>query len=79
MENTITPFPENGDLDQAVKNLQEEKENVKLPIAYLLWLTWRSKFLDELCKDIDILHKWKEFEETMKQEIERDYLEKGGN
>lgn len=41
----------------------EQSEPVKLPASYVLWLTWRSKFLDALCiNDETLYERWKEFE-----------------
>lgn len=54
---------------------EPEQPSTRLPMAYVLWLTWRSKFVDQLCsKDHDLLHQWKAFEQDMKEEVERDYL-----
>lgn len=47
-----------------------------LPTAYVVWLTIRSKFLDEICsKDIDMLHRFKEFETEAIEELQRQYLD----
>jgi len=51
--------------------ISEEKKNNTLPLAYVMYLTMRSQFIDELAKtDIDILHKWKEYENQVFLELE---------
>ena len=50
---------------------QESKETTKMPIAYMLWLTFRSEFIDEIAiKDSTILERWKEFENKKIEELE---------
>lgn len=44
-----------------------------LPMSYVLWLTIRSQFIDELGKtDLSILDKWKEYENLQLEIMERE-------
>lgn len=46
-----------------------------LPTSYVLWLTWRSQFLDILAqqhKDLDINDRFKEFEAASIEQLERE-------
>lgn len=48
---------------------QQEAPTTKLPMSYVMWLTIRSKFIDEYAKTHpEILNLWKEYET---QEIDR--------
>lgn len=61
--NTIEP--------QTPSQLQESI----LPTSYVLWLTWRSQFLDILAekyKDLDINDRFKEFEAESIDKLERE-------
>jgi hypothetical protein len=51
-----------------------KKEINELPISYVLWLTFRSQFIDELAKtDVSIYEKWKEYENLQLDRLEREY------
>jgi len=50
-------------------NIMEEQPQQILPTSYILWLTMRSRFIDEIAKqNADILNQWSYFEA---QEIKR--------
>lgn len=43
----------------------------KIPKSYVLWLTWRSQFIDDMAQHDDyILDKWKDYENQRIQELE---------
>lgn len=43
----------------------------QLPTSYVLWLTMRSRFIDEIAKtNAEILIQWKEFENQEMQRIQ---------
>lgn len=56
--------------------MSEPKEHPKqLPVSYVMWLTIRSQFVDELAKnDPSILDRWKEFEDLKMTEMEKEEL-----
>lgn len=64
------------DLTEIEKTMDAEvMENpTTLPTSYVMWLTLRSKFVDELAaKDTTILDRWKEFETWSLEELTRKY------
>jgi hypothetical protein len=66
--NTTKPedFPEN----------LHQPQNTILPLSYVMYLTIRSKFIDALAQtDVEILHKWKEFENKEMEAMEQELLQ----
>jgi hypothetical protein len=61
------------ELTNSEKIDQQETQNqpITLPTSYIMFLTMRSQFIDELAKtDLEILHKWKEYEDKVFMELE---------
>jgi len=58
MEKTINNVSDTLEVDE-----QQTPQPQKLPLAYVMYLTMRSKFIDQLAlHDEEILSKWKEYE-----------------
>lgn len=56
-----------------LKQPAEKEQKTELPLSYVLWLTMRSRFIDELGKtDIEILNLWSNFENEQMSIIERE-------
>lgn len=54
----------------------EGQQKQVLPISYVMYLTMRSQFIDELAKtDLDVLHKWKEYEDKVFMELQKQSIE----
>lgn len=57
----------------AEKEPAEKEQKTELPLSYVLWLTMRSRFIDELGKtDTEILNLWSNFENEQMSIIERE-------
>ena len=63
---------------QPETNYQEFGEGQQkhvLPTSYVMYLTMRSQFIDELAKtDLEVLHKWKEYEDKIFMELQAQSL-----
>jgi hypothetical protein len=54
-------------------NNTQQSSTTELPVSYVLWLTMRSKFIDELGKtDTEILNLWSNFENEQMSILERE-------
>lgn len=51
----------------------ENQPMQQLPLSYVMWLTMRSRFIDELCKtDTDMLNLWSQYENEQIDLLERE-------
>lgn len=59
-------------LSEAIQDENKpETQLTKVPTSYVLWLTFRSQFVDEMAKtDPTILERWKEYENNKLEELE---------
>jgi len=49
----------------------DQHQPTKIPTAYVMWLTMRSRFIDEYAEKFpDILIHWKEYEDLQMQALE---------
>jgi len=53
--------------------VQTSEQNQTLPLSYVLWLTMRSRFIDELGKkDPDILELWQQYEDQQMEIVTKE-------
>lgn len=66
-----------------MSNQEQPTQTQRLPLAYIMWLTARSKFIDELIKqNPDVEQQWEHFEQLeianlkdQQQEMEKSRLQ----
>jgi hypothetical protein len=62
--------------DEVIEDMETLHEKQQLPLSYVMYLTMRSQFIDELAKtDLEVLHKWKEYEDKIFIELQNKSIE----
>jgi len=58
---------------QSDTEILSKTETEILPVSYVLWLTIRSRFIDEIAKqNAEILNQWSHFENQEMERIEKE-------